>query len=82
MGLEAVYPKPNLSRRHPAHTMYPYVVREMKVVRPNQVWCTDITYIRLVSGCVYLVAIMDWFSRYVLSWKLSSSLEADFCVMA
>lgn len=82
MGLEAVYPKPKLSQRHPEHTIYPYLLRELPVIRPNQVWCTDITYIRLVSGFVYLVAIMDWFSRYVLSWKVSNNLEAEFCVQA
>jgi putative transposase len=82
MGLEAVYPKPKLSQRHPEHQVYPYLLRDLAITRPNQVWCTDITYIRLVSGFVYLVAIMDWFSRYVLSWELSISLETEFCLTA
>ncbi len=82
MGLEAVYPKPKLSQRHPEHRVYPYLLRDVKIVRSNQVWSTDITYIRLVSGFVYLVAIMDWFSRYVVSWELSISLEAAFCLTA
>lgn len=82
MGIEAVYPKPKLSRRHPEHQVYPYLLRDVEVVRPNHVWWTDITYIRLVSGCVYLTAMMDWFSRYVLAWKLSTRLDADFCVEA
>ncbi len=82
MGLEAVYPKPRLSQRHPDHRVYPYLLRDLSITRPNQVWCTDITYIRLVSGFVYLVAMMDWFSRYVLSWELSISLETAFCLTA
>lgn len=82
MGLEAVYPKPNLSRPHPQHRVYPYLLRGLNITHPNQVWCTDITYIRLTSGFVYLVAIMDWFSRYVLSWELSISLDAEFCLSA
>ncbi len=82
MGLEAVYPKPKLSQRHPEHRVYPYLLRDVKIVRSNQVWSTDITDIRLVSGFVYLVAIMDWFSRYVVSWELSISLEAAFCLTA
>ena len=82
MGLEAVYPKPKLSQRHPEHRVYPYLLRDVKVMRSNQVWSTDITYIRLVSGFVYLVAIMDWFSRYVVSWELSISLETAFCLTA
>jgi putative transposase len=82
MGLEAVYPKPNLSRRHPEHRVYPYLLRGLNITNPDQVWCTDITYIRLTSGFVYLVAIMDWFSRYVLSWELSTGLDADFCLVA
>jgi putative transposase len=82
MGLEAVYPKPKLSPRHPEHRVYPYLLRDLSVIRPNQVWCTDITYIRLHTGFVYLVAIMDWFSRYVLSWELSNSLDTAFCVAA
>jgi len=82
MGLTAVFPKPNLSKPHPENRIYPYLLRDMEILRPNQVWCADITYIRLAHGFVYLVAILDWYSRYVLSWRLSNSLEADFCVEA
>lgn len=82
MGLEALYPKPALSQAHPEHRIYPYLLRNVQIVRPNQVWSTDITYIRLLHGFVYLVAIMDWFSRYVLSWEVSTSLETAFCVTA
>ena len=80
MGLEAVYPKPRLSVANPQHKVYPYLLKGLAITRPNQVWATDITYIRLARGFAYLVAIMDWFSRRVLSWELSVSLEADFCV--
>jgi putative transposase len=82
MGLEAVYPKPRLSQPGEGHKIYPYRLQEVKVERANQVWSTDITYIRLLQGFVYLVAVMDWFSRYVLSWALSVSLEVDFCLQA
>lgn len=82
MGLEAIYPKPKLSRQNPEHRVYPYLLERLEVTHPNQVWCTDITYIRLKSGFVYLVAIMDWFSRYVLSWELSVSLDTAFCLSA
>jgi putative transposase len=82
MGLEAVYPKPRLSQPGEEHKIYPYRLQEVKVERVNQVWSTDITYIRLAQGFVYLVAVMDWFSRYVLSWALSVSLEVDFCLQA
>jgi putative transposase len=82
MGLEAIYPKPRLSMPSPGHKIYPYLLKNMRIKRPNQVWSTDITYIRLVNGFVYLVAIMDWFSRYVLSWRLSTSLDVEFCVAA
>jgi putative transposase len=82
MGLEAVFPKPNLSRPHPENRIYPYLLRDIDVMRPNQVWCSDITYIRLGWGFAYLVAIVDWYSRAVLSWRLSNTLEADFCVEA
>jgi len=80
MGLEAIYPKPRLSVARKEHRKYPYLLRNLPIVRPNQVWSTDITYIRLKSGYVYLAAIMDWFSRYVVSWSLSITLDADFCV--
>ena len=80
MNLMAIYPKPNLSKPHPEHKIYPYLLKGLKIIRPNQVWAADITYIQLVRGFCYLVAIIDWFSRYVLSWRLSNTLEADFCV--
>jgi len=82
MGLEANYPKPNLSKKHPEHKIYPYLLEDMKIDRVNQVWSTDITYIRLREGFVYLMAIIDWHSRYVLDWQLSTTLEADFCIEA
>lgn len=82
MGLEAIYPKPKTSRPHPAHKIYPYLLRGLKIDRPNQVWAADITYIPLERGFMYLVAVMDWYSRKVLSWRISNTLEADFCVEA
>jgi len=82
MGLEAIYQKPNTSRGHPDHKVYPYLLRGLVVDRPNQVWCADITYVPMAKGFVYLVAVMDWFSRRVLSWRLSIAMEADFCVEA
>jgi putative transposase len=82
MGIEAIYPKPNLSIPHPGHVIYPYLLRGVTIDRPDQVWSSDITYIRLAKGFVYLTAIMDWYSRYVLSWELSTSMEAAFCVRA
>jgi len=82
LGLEAIYPRCNLSKRNQAHTVYPYLLRDVDIIRPNQVWSSDITYIRLSHGFVYLTAIIDWYSRYVLSWKLSNTLDSDFCVEA
>lgn len=82
MGLQAIYQKPNTSRKHPSHKIYPYLLRELPVDHANQVWCADITYIPMKHGWVYLVAIMDWFSRRVLAWRLSITMEADFCVAA
>ncbi|MCG3768682.1 MAG: hypothetical protein JW394_0800 [Nitrospira sp.] len=82
MGIEAVYPKPRLSQPGEGHKIYPYLLRDVGVERVNQVWSTDITYIRMAQGFVYLVAVMDWFSRYVLSWRLSLTMELDFCVEA
>lgn len=82
MGLTAIYPKPNLSRRNSAHRIYPYLLRNVAVTRPNQVWASDITYIRTQSGFVFLTVIMDWFSRKVLSWRLSNTLDSSFCVEA
>ncbi len=80
MGLEAIYPKPNLSKANPEHKKFPYLLRGLAIVRCDQVWSTDITYIRLQKGFVYLVAIIDWYSRYVLNWRISTTLEADFCI--
>jgi putative transposase len=80
MGLMAVYPKPRLSINPLAHKRFPYLLKGLAIVRPNQVWSTDITYVRLRGGFVYLAAVIDWYSRYVLAWELSSSLEAGFCV--
>jgi len=82
MGLEAVYAKPNLSKPHPEHVVYPYLLKDIDIMRANQVWSTDITYIRLTQGFAYLTAIIDWYSRYVLSWRLSNTLDSSFCVEA
>lgn len=80
MGLEAIYPKPRLSKAHPEHRKYPYLLRDLKIVRPDQVWSTDITYIPLNRGFAYLVAIIDWYSRYVVSWEMDITLETTFCL--
>jgi putative transposase len=80
MGLQGMAPGPNTSRAHPQHPVYPYLLRGLEITRPNQVWSTDITYIRLAKGFVYLVAVMDWYSRKVLSWRISNSMDASFCV--
>jgi putative transposase len=82
MGLWAIYQKPNTSQQHPEHKVYPYLLRGLIIDRPNQVWCADITYIPMAKGFVYLVAVMDWFSRRVLAWRVSITMEADFCVAA
>lgn len=82
MGLYAIYPKRNLSRPHPEHRIYPYLLKGTVIAAVNQVWSADITYLRLAHGFVYLMAIIDWYSRYVLAWALSNTLEADFCVRA
>jgi putative transposase len=82
MGIEAIYQKPNTSCRHPKHKIYPYLLRGMAIERPNQVWCANITYIPMAKGFVYLVAVMDWFSRRVLAWQLSIGMDTDFCVEA
>ena len=79
MGIEAVGPKPRLSQRHRGHQVYPYLLREVAIERVDQVWSCDITYIRLRSGFVYLMAVLDWFSRYVLAWELSVTLDGQFC---
>jgi len=82
MGLEAVYRKPRLSQRHPAHTVYPYLLRHLQIHRPNHVWAADITYIPMQRGFVYLFAVIDWASRRVLAWRLSNTLTTDFCLEA
>jgi len=82
MGLVSVAPKPNTSRRAPAHQIYPYLLRGLEITRANQAWCADITYIRLAKGFVYLTAVMDWHSRYVLAWEVSVTMEEGFCVSA
>ena len=82
MGIEAVYPRPRTSKPHPGHKIYPYLLRNLRIDRPNQVWAADITYIPLRRGFMYLVAVMDWYSRKVLAWRLSNTLDADFCVSA
>ena len=82
MGLAAVYQKPRTSNPHRDHKTYPYLLRGLKVDRPNQVWCADITFIQMQRGFLYLVAVMDWYSRAVLSWRLSNTMDSDFCVAA
>jgi putative transposase len=82
MGLEAVYPRKRTTTPHPEHRIYPYLLRHRTISRANQVWCADITYLPMVRGFMYLVAIMDWHSRYVLAWQLSNTMESDFCVNA
>jgi putative transposase len=82
MGLEAIYPKPRTTRRGRGHKIYPYLLRNLEVVRVNQVWASDITYVPLQSGFMYLTVVLDWYSRYVLSWRLSNSLDGDFCLQA
>lgn len=80
LGLEAIYPKPRLSQGDKQHKKYPYLLRDVSIQRPDHVWSTDITYIRLERGFVYLTAVIDWYSRYVLSWRLSNSLDVAFCL--
>jgi putative transposase len=82
MGIEALYKKPNTSRRHPAHPVYPYLLRHLEITRPNQVFAADITYLPMKRGFVYLFAVMDWASRRVLAWRLSNTLTTDFCIEA
>jgi putative transposase len=82
MGLEALTPRPHLSRGAACQEKYPYLLHDLVIAHPDQVWCTDITYIRMVQGFVYLVAMMDWYSRYVVSWNLSTTLETAFCLEA
>ena len=80
LGLAGMAPGPNTSKAHPQHKIYPYLLRGVDIIRPNQVWSTDITYIRLPRGFVYLVAIIDWYSRKIMSWRLSNTMDAGFCV--
>ena len=80
LGLAGMAPGPNTSKAHPQHKIYPYLLRGLNITKPNQVWSTDVTYIRLPGGFVYLVAVIDWYSRKVLSWRLSNTLESSFCV--
>jgi putative transposase len=82
MGLQAVVPGPHTSRPHPEHRIYPYLLRDLNIEAPDHVWCADITYVPMQKGFMYLVAVMDWYSRYVLSWEISNSLDAGFCVDA
>ena len=82
MGLEAVYPKPKTSIKAKDHKIYPYLLKDVEVIRPNQVWSADITYIRLEEGFVYLAAIVDWYSRYLISWRVSNTMDTNFCVEA
>jgi putative transposase len=82
MGLEAVYPKPRLSQGMPGQRIYPYLLRKLKIERPNQVWASDITYVPMPQGWMYLTVVMDWHSRYVLSWRLSNTLDGQFCLEA
>ena len=82
MGLQAIVPGPHTSRPHPEHPVYPYLLRDLKILEANPVWCSDVTYIPMRRGFQYLVVVMDGYSRYVLSWELSNSLEAGFCVTA
>jgi putative transposase len=82
MGLEPIYQRPRTTVPHPDHQIYPYLLREMVIERPNQVWCADITYISMQRGFLYLVAVMDWATRKVLSWQVSNTMDADFCIEA
>lgn len=82
MGLEAIYQKPGTSQPNPEHKVFPYLLRGLPIERCDQVWSTDITYVRLARGFVYLMAVIDWYSRYVLGWAISTTLEADFCIEA
>ncbi len=82
MDIQAIYPKPNTSKKHPQNKVYPYLLRKLAIDRPNQVWATDITYIPMEKGFVYLTVIMDWYSRKILSWRLSNTLDTAFCIDA
>ena len=80
LGLEAIYPKKSLSVPNREHKKYPYLLKRLPIIRPNQVWASDITYVRLSHGFAYLTVVMDWYSRYVIAWELSTTLDSDFCV--
>ena len=80
MGVEVVYPKRNLSQPGEGHRLYPYLLEGLEITGPDQVWCSDITYVPMAYGFMYLVAVMDWWSRYVLAWELSNSLDSEFCI--
>jgi len=82
MGIQAIYPKPKTTHRHPDHKVFPYLLRDVPIVRRNQVWSTDITYVGLATGFVYVAAVIDWYTRYVLSWQISNSLDNEFCIAA
>ena len=82
MGFKAIYRHPRTSKPAPGHKIYPYLLGDLRITRPNQVWAADITYIPMAHGFLYLIAIIDWYSRYVLSWRLSNTLDADFCIEA
>ena len=82
MGIEALYRKPNTSKPAPGHKIYPYLLRKLPITRPNQVWAMDITYIPMARGFIYLAAVLDWFTRRVLAWRVSITMEADFCIEA
>lgn len=82
MGLEAIYPKPRLSRHEPGHKIYPYLLRNMAILHPDQVWSSDITFVPMMQGWMYLTVVLDWYSRYVLSWRLSNTLDGRFCLDA
>ena len=79
MGLRTIYRRPSTSRRSPEHMVYPYLLRNVRITRPNQVWAADITYLPMARGFPYMVAVMDWYSRYVLAWWLSNTMEGGFC---
>jgi len=81
MAIQAITPGPHTSKPHPCHKIYPYLLKGLNINKPNQVWCTDITYIPMEKGYLYLSAVMDWFSRYVISWQISNSMETEFCLM-
>ena len=82
MGIEAIYRKPNTSKPAPGHKIYPYLLRDVAITRPNQVWSTDISYVPMKRGFVYLIAVIDWYSRRVLSWRLSNTMDVSFCLEA